>query len=192
MILALASDWGFDDLRTRTIRDIEKRHQSPIDRAVLARRCKIARWIRGALLSLTILPDPLNATEIQLLGTTTAALIWRAREQVFVHRLQTLAADDRVQADKCTDASCKQTIRGALLRVLEKPGTAGKSESDLATLVETELAMPETNKEGLCEACKSGSGLKDGVIDLVGDFNLARIVMEVQLGKEGGKWLEPV
>ncbi|KIO19731.1 hypothetical protein M407DRAFT_11256 [Tulasnella calospora MUT 4182] len=194
IILTLASDWGFEDLRNRTIREIEKLHPSVIDRVVLARRCKIAKWIRGALLSLTILPDPLTATEIQILGTTTAALIWKAREEIFLHRLQVLTTKGRPASQiKCAGASCKQAVREAMLRVLEKPGATGKAESDLVGLVESELKAPQSGQEALpCDACKAGTGLKDGVVELVEEFKLARIIMEVQLGKEGGKWLEPV
>ncbi|KAG8990953.1 hypothetical protein FRB90_001533, partial [Tulasnella sp. 427] len=156
-ILTLASDWGFDDLRHRCIRQIEKIPTvSAVDKAVLARRCKISKWIRGALLSLTVLPDPLTAAEIQILGTMTSALIWRAREEVFLHRVQALTIGEK---SKCTGTACKQVRRDALLRVLERSGTAGKSETDLVELVQQELSTSEAaDKDKFCENCKSEEG----------------------------------
>lgn len=146
------------------------------------------------MLSLTILPESLNATEIQIIGTTTAALVWKAREGIFIHRLQALATKDRSTSNaNCAGATCKQAIREAMLRVLEKPGAAGKAEGELVGMVETELNAPQSGREvSPCEACKAGTGLKEGITQLVEAFKLARLIMEVQLGKDGAKWLEPV
>ncbi|KAG8903238.1 hypothetical protein FRC01_009281, partial [Tulasnella sp. 417] len=132
-----------------------------------------------------------------ILGTTTAALIWKAREEIFLHRLQALTTKDRsapAPDTKCAGPSCKQAIREAMLRVLEKPGNAGKVEKDLVALMESELKVPPSDQAEAvpCDACKAGTGLRDGIVQQVEEVRLARIIMEVQLGKDGARWLEPV
>ncbi|KIO21301.1 hypothetical protein M407DRAFT_218926 [Tulasnella calospora MUT 4182] len=190
VVLALASDWGFDDLRNLTMRTVETLHLSPIDRAVLARRCKITKWIRGALLSLPITPDPLNAQEIQMLGATTAAVVWRAREAIFTHRLQILTTAGRLtRQTKCHASSCKQALRRTMLRVLEQPGSAGKSETDLPALLKKEISVDEKNS--LCRNCASVLGLGGAAREVAAEFQVARAVFEGSFGNEDTVWLEP-
>ncbi|KAG9023508.1 hypothetical protein FS837_005763 [Tulasnella sp. UAMH 9824] len=189
VFLALASDWGFDDLRNRTVRTIEQLHFSPIDRAVLARRCKITKWIREALLSLTIVPDPLNAKEIQVLGATTAALVWRAREAIFTRRQYALTtADHSKRQVKCHATLCKHTLRMTLLRVLEKPGSARESETDLTTLLKEEISTDEKN--GLCRNCATYAGFRIMARDVAEEFQVARALLEDFFGNEDTVWLE--
>ncbi|KAG8914432.1 hypothetical protein FRC01_004081 [Tulasnella sp. 417] len=190
VVLALASDWGFDDLRNRTMRSVEKLGLSPIDRAILARRCKITKWIRAALLSLTIVPEPLNAKEIQLLGSTTAAVVWWAREAMFTHRLEVVRAARKLpRQTKCNDDFCKHALRTALLRVLEKNAFAGKSEADLSTLIRKEIWVDE--RDDLCDHCSSDAGLGVTAGDVVEEFQVGKAVFEQSFGKDDAVWLEP-
>ncbi|KAG8898412.1 hypothetical protein FRC00_002848 [Tulasnella sp. 408] len=190
VFLALASDWGFDDLRNRTIHTIEQLHFSPIDRAVLARRCKISKWIREALLSLAIGPDPLNAKEIQVLGATTAAVVWRAREAIFTRRQHILTTIDHSKWQvKCHAVSCKHALHTTLLRVLEKPGSAGESGPDVITLLKKEISADE--KKGLCRNCASYAGLRSMARDVAEEFQVAKAVLEDTFGNEDTVWLEP-
>lgn len=188
IILALASDWGFQNLQNRTIRSIEKFHLSPIDRAVLARRCKIAKWIQRALLSLTILPDSFTASEIHILGATTSSAIWRAREAILHHYLQVILAEDpSARQTHCHDTCCTNILRQTLVRVLEKPGSAGKAEADVAALVEKEIYPDE--KVDLCDMCASDTG--SAARRILEEVQVAKAVLEDSLGNEDVTWLEP-
>lgn len=124
-----------------------------------------------------------------MLGATTAAVVWRAREAIFTRRQQILTTADQSKGwVKCHAASCKHALRTTLLRVLEKPGSAGKSETDLITLLKKEISTDE--KYGLCKSCASYAGFRSSARDVAEEFQVARGVLEDSFGNEDTVWLE--
>ncbi|KAG8998942.1 hypothetical protein FRB90_012187 [Tulasnella sp. 427] len=188
--LMLASDWGFDNLRNRTFRKLKKLHLPPMERAQLARRCKITKWIRGALLSLPILLDPPSGADIQILGTTTAAAIWRAREGILTHQLEALATEDTsTQSARCRSTTCKQVLRAAMVRKLEKSRVATKSEAITAAILEAKIS--EAGRAELCPVCATDAGLATVAQAVAEEVQVVKTVLEENLGKEDVEWLEP-
>ncbi|KAG8999000.1 hypothetical protein FRB90_012182 [Tulasnella sp. 427] len=188
--LMLASDWGFDNLRNRTFRKLKKLHLPPMERAQLARRCKITKWIRGALLSLPILLDPPSGADIQILGTTTAAAIWRAREGLLIHQLEALATEDTpAQSARCRSATCKQVLRAVMVRKLEKSKIVVKSEAMVAPILAAKIS--EEEKAELCPVCASDDGLAAVAKAVAEEVQVVKTILEESLGKEDVEWLEP-
>jgi len=83
-LLSVATRFDFQRVRERAIRGIDLHHESldPIEQIFLAEKHDVPHWLRQAYAALCQRVNPLEAWEIDKIGSDTIAKLWKAREAV--------------------------------------------------------------------------------------------------------------
>lgn len=158
----------------------------------MARRGVIPEWIREAYLSLAIRGPGLKTADAQALGAAATSIIARAREEILLHRLQTLTLEDpATRQSTCNSPSraCREATCEARLALSARNRRLPKPEAELARLFLKEVS---NLGQKLCDACKADGKLGRMVLALDEEINVARKVFEDELGQDDSKWLETV
>ncbi|KAG9025515.1 hypothetical protein FS837_004912 [Tulasnella sp. UAMH 9824] len=183
-ILALASDWGFSELRNRCINNIKKLRPPPVDQVILARRSQIPQWTREAYLTLAVRTPRLTIADAGALGSTATAIIARAREEILLHRLQAFTLMDgssRSLPCKSPSRACREVlceVRLALMTEKRYLRKTNKARSDLFSKEVSNLGQE------LCDACKSEEALGCIIRALDQEIDVAKKVLKEELGAD--------
>ncbi|KIO21300.1 hypothetical protein M407DRAFT_29076 [Tulasnella calospora MUT 4182] len=189
-IIALSSDWGFSKIQTRSMIAIQNLRPSPVDKLLLARRCRIPGWMREAYIMLAVRTPGLGTAETSGLGPTATSIIARAREEVLLHRLQALELVDSTNQDhQCESPSraCRETLCEIRLGSFAKQTKVPRQPEEQGRLV-----LKHVSKLGLelCDTCKSDAAIGRTISALDEEIRVARRVCDQEIGPQNSKWLE--
>lgn len=183
-MLVLATDWGFDYIRHYAIKEIEKQHDVPIARILLARRAAVPQWLAPEYISLSLRVAPLSKHEADLLGCEALHFVTSARERVLERRMSLVGSSQpRVLLGKLTflHSGCWTTLTQAWRRALTEEKYYRDSEGPTSALFAAlnDLGTAQWQRR-LCKGCNSW--IKVGAwLDLKMDEAIATSIVEEAL-----------
>lgn len=161
----------------------------PVDKLILARRCKLPEWIREAYLALAVRTLGLETADAPALGSTATSAITRARDEILLHRLQALTLVGSNTLDsQCESPSqaCREALCEIRLALLAKKTKVPKRED-----AQARIFLKEVSKLGLelCDTCRPDAAIARTIRALDEDISIAKRVFEDDIGRENSKWL---
>ncbi|KAG8928360.1 hypothetical protein FRC01_006054 [Tulasnella sp. 417] len=189
-ILTLSTDWGFSRIQDRSMTAIQDLRPGPADKLLLARRCQILEWIRGAYLTLALRGPGLETADASALGANATIIIALAREKILRRRMHILTFEDPAsRRSQCVWPSeeCREALCEVRLVLLEKKVEVPKNEGKLARLV---LKHASWLGHELCDNCKPDTEIARTIRTLDGEISAANRVFADEIGRKDSEWLE--
>lgn len=108
--LHIATMWRFEKLRKYIIKRIDEAGDmyTPLEHILMARRCRVGKWLLPAYMSLCTRDEPISEQEGHALGMSILVGLWNAKERFRGENLGRRNRSDSPSRDAC-DCSPRKT-----------------------------------------------------------------------------------
>lgn len=201
-ILILATDWGFEGLRTIAIRNITAHMLSPrtsfttrlgdLDFFLLAHRTRVSSWLPISHTYFVTKIALLSTEAISAIGPRVTAAINQARAMVRKQRLALVAPDTPPEwvSGWFRHTDCWQALGDCWKRVLNDADAVRPRVALLEELTAQRGSTTTTRK--FCDGCfeKAKNGMLNDWLQLKKDEKIAEEVLIAVLGDDLDAWLD--